>query len=131
MRVNAELVVALRKKKSWSQDELATASGLNLRTIQRIESDGQASHQSRKALAAAFDVEVSALDVKEPDMKRYEYKAVPYKMSMLGMARTKTADAVTTGLNKEAAEGWRCVSLVPDSNLANLWALLEREIDRG
>ena len=110
MRVNAELVVALRKKKSWSQDELATASGLNLRTIQRIESDGQASHQSRKALAAAFDVEASALDVKEqPEMKRYEYKTIPYKMSMLGMARTKTADAVT----------------------ANLWALLEREVNHG
>jgi transcriptional regulator with XRE-family HTH domain len=132
MRVNAELVVALRKRKSWSQDELATASGLNLRTIQRIESDGQASHQSRKSLAAAFDVEASALDIKEqPEMKRYEYKAVPYKMSMLGMRRDKTADTVTAGLNKEASEGWRCVSLVPDSNLANLWALLEREINHG
>jgi hypothetical protein len=61
-------------------------------------------------------------------MRRYEYKAVPYKMSMLGMRRNKTADTVTSGLNKEAAEGWRCVSLVPDSNLANLWALLEREV---
>ena len=129
MRVNAELVVALRKRKSWSQDELATAAGLNLRTIQRIESDGLASHQSRKALAAAFDVEASALDItEEQEMRRYEYKAVNYKMSMLGMAKGKTADTVTTGLNKEAAEGWRCVSLVPDSNLASLWALLEREI---
>jgi transcriptional regulator with XRE-family HTH domain len=129
MRVNAALVVALRKKKSWSQDELATASGLNLRTIQRIESDGMASHQSRKALAAAFDVEAGELDIhEEPEMRRYEYKAVPYKMSMLGMRRNRTADTVTSGLNKEAAEGWRCVSLVPDSNLANLWALLEREV---
>jgi hypothetical protein len=50
---------------------------------------------------------------------------------MLGMRRDKTADMVTTGLNKEAAEGWRCVSLVPDSNLANLWALLERQINHG
>jgi len=132
MRVNAELVVALRKKQSWSQDELATASGLNLRTIQRIESDGQASHQSRKALAAAFDVEASALDIKEQqDMKRYEYKAMPFKMKMLGMAQGKTADLVTTELNKQAAEGWRCVSLVPDGNIVSLWALLEREVNRG
>lgn len=128
MRINAQLVVTLRKRKAWSQDELATAAGLNLRTIQRVESDGVASLQSRKALAAAFDVEVAELDVKEPRvMKRYEYKAVNYKMSMLGMARGKTADTVTAGLNSEAAQGWRCVSLVPDSNLANLWALLERE----
>jgi transcriptional regulator with XRE-family HTH domain len=129
MRVNAKLVAALRKKKSWSQDELATASGLNLRTIQRIESDGLASHQSRKALAAAFDMEAGALDIpEEPEMARYEYKAVPYKMSMIGIRREKTANTVTEGLNKEAEEGWRCISLVPDSNLANLWALLERQI---
>jgi len=128
MQINTQLVIALRKKRWWSQEELATASGLNLRTIQRIESDGVASLQSRKALAAAFDVDVDELDIKvEPVMRRYEYKAVNYKMSMLGMRRDKTANTVTEGLNAEAAEGWRCVSLVPDSNLANLWALLERE----
>jgi transcriptional regulator with XRE-family HTH domain len=128
MKINAQLIAALRKKKSWSQEELATASGLNLRTIQRIESDGAASLQSRKALASVFEMDVGELEIKEqPQMTRYEYKAVPYKMSMMGMARGKTADAVTTGLNQEAAQGWRCVSLVPDSNLANLWALLERE----
>ena len=128
MQINTQLVIALRKKRSWSQEELATACGLNLRTIQRIESGGVASLQSRKALAAAFDVEIDELDIKvEPVMKRYEYKAVNYKMSMLGMRQGKTADTVTTKLNAEAAEGWRCVSLVPDSNLANLWALLERE----
>jgi transcriptional regulator with XRE-family HTH domain len=48
MEINAHLIAALRKKKSWSQEELATASGLSLRTIQRIESDGAASLQSRK-----------------------------------------------------------------------------------
>lgn len=128
MQINTQLVLALRKKRSWSQEELATASGLNLRTIQRIESDGVASLQSRKALAAAFDVDVDELDIHvEPVMKRYEYKVVTYTMSMLGMRRGKTADAVTAGLNAEAAEGWRCLSLVPDSNLANLWALLERD----
>jgi transcriptional regulator with XRE-family HTH domain len=128
MKINAQLIATLRKKRSWSQEELATASGLNLRTIQRIEFDGAASLQLRKALASVFEMEVGELEIKEqPEMTRYEYKAVTYKMSMLGMARGKTADAVTTGLNHEAAEGWRCVSLVPDSNLANLWALLERE----
>ena len=128
MQINTQLVINLRKKHSWSQEELATACGLNLRTIQRIESDGVASLQSRKALAAAFDVEIGELDIKvEPVMKRYEYKVVHYPMSMLGMRRGKTADGATAGLNAEAAEGWRCVSLMPDSNLANLWALLERE----
>jgi hypothetical protein len=43
------------------------------------------------------------------------------------MAPGKTANAVTEALNAEAAHGWRCVSLVPDSNIVSLWALLERE----
>lgn len=110
MNINAQLVTALRKKKSWSQEELATASGLNPRTIQRIESDGVASLQSRKALAAAFDLEVRELEIPEkPVMRTYEYKAVSFKMKMLGMAQGKTADAITTSLNAEAAQGWRCV----------------------
>ena len=63
MKINAELVLEHRKANSWSQEELAIAAGLNLRTIQRIESDGMASLQSKKALASAFDLEVSDLDL--------------------------------------------------------------------
>jgi transcriptional regulator with XRE-family HTH domain len=62
MRVNAELIIKLRKKRSWSQDELAAASGLNLRTIQRVEKHASASLQSKKALAAAFDIDTRDLD---------------------------------------------------------------------
>ena len=39
MKINVDLVLSARKQKSWSQEELAIASGLNLRTIQRIESE--------------------------------------------------------------------------------------------
>ena len=54
MKIKADLVLEARKRKAWSQDELAVASGLNLRTIQRIESEASASLQSKKALASAF-----------------------------------------------------------------------------
>ena len=69
MNINARLVIKLRKERSWSQDELAVASGLNLRTVQRIESDGLASLQSRKALAAALDIDIRDLDEKGVHMK--------------------------------------------------------------
>ena len=69
MKVNAELIVKLRKEQSWSQDELAIASGLNLRTIQRIENDASASLQSMKALAAAFDIGTRDLASEEIRMK--------------------------------------------------------------
>lgn len=69
MKVNAELIARLRRERSWSQDELAVASGLNLRTIQRVEKDGTASLQTKKALAAALDLDARDLDKEEVRMK--------------------------------------------------------------
>jgi transcriptional regulator with XRE-family HTH domain len=69
MKVNAELIVKLRKERSWSQDELAIASGLNLRTIQRVEKYATASLQSKKALAAALEIDTRDLDNEELRMK--------------------------------------------------------------
>jgi transcriptional regulator with XRE-family HTH domain len=69
MKINADLVVRLRKKRSWSQDEFAIASGLNLRTIQRIEKYASASLQSKKAMAAALDIDTRDLDNEEVPMK--------------------------------------------------------------
>jgi transcriptional regulator with XRE-family HTH domain len=58
MKIEPKRVLDARRQKAWTQDELAVASGLNLRTIQRIEKDGQVSLQSAKALAAALDLDV-------------------------------------------------------------------------
>lgn len=48
-------------QKNWSQEVLATASGLSLRTIQRIEKTGNASNESCLSLLSALDVPLSAL----------------------------------------------------------------------
>lgn len=68
MRVKADLVLQLRKDRAWSQDELATASGLNLRTIQRIEKEATASLQSMKALASVFGLSIHDLEHEETQM---------------------------------------------------------------
>ena len=68
MKVDIELLLKLRRDRAWSQDELATASGLNLRTIQRIEKEASASLQSMKALASALDLGVRDLELEESDM---------------------------------------------------------------
>lgn len=65
MKINAELVSKARKKKCWSQEELAIAAGLNLRTIQRIEKEASASLQSKKALASALQIDIQDLDYEE------------------------------------------------------------------
>jgi transcriptional regulator with XRE-family HTH domain len=51
----------LRLKRAWSQEQLAQFSGLNIRTIQRIERGQKAGLESLKALAAVFEVEVDDL----------------------------------------------------------------------
>ena len=61
--INSELVQKLRKEKSWTQDQLATVSGMSLRTIQRIEKNGACSLESIQALASVFEVEPNALHV--------------------------------------------------------------------
>lgn len=69
MKINADLIIKLRKQKPWSQEELAIASGLNVRTIQRIETEASASLQSKKALASALDICIQDLDFEENIMK--------------------------------------------------------------
>lgn len=69
MKVNAELVLKLRNQNSWTQEELAIACGLNLKTIQRIEKKASASLQSKKALASVFKINIQDLDYEELQMK--------------------------------------------------------------
>ncbi len=46
----------MRLKRGWSQQQLADASGLSARTIQRIESGHAGSVESLKSIAAVFEV---------------------------------------------------------------------------
>lgn len=54
----AHQIKELRKEKSWSQSLLAEASGLSLRTIQRLETNGKAAPETLLAVAGAFDIDV-------------------------------------------------------------------------
>ena len=55
------MIKRLRENRNWSQEQLATMSGLSVRTIQRIESGNKASLESLKSLAAVFEVDISTL----------------------------------------------------------------------
>lgn len=132
MKINADLILSLRSAKSWSQDELAIASGLNLRTIQRIESEATISLQSKKAIAAALDIDIRDLDYQEQQtMKRYQYKTVemPFKF---GLFKQGTPDIQDT-LNIEGKQGWRLHQMVlpAGSNMGQsekMIAIFEREL---
>jgi len=63
MRIDSKRIRAERERRAWSQEHLATVSGLGLRTIQRIEKTGAASFESVRALAAVLEVSVAELRV--------------------------------------------------------------------
>jgi transcriptional regulator with XRE-family HTH domain len=54
----------LRTARQWSQEQLAELSGLNLRTIQRLESGAKISTESLRALASVFEVPAETLLVR-------------------------------------------------------------------
>jgi len=55
----------LRISRHYSQEQLAQMSGLNVRTIQRIESGQNASLESLKCLASVLEVDVATLNQEE------------------------------------------------------------------
>ena len=56
-------VKELRQDRGWSQEQLADTSGLSLRTVQRIEASNKGGYGSLRALALAFEIEESALEL--------------------------------------------------------------------
>ena len=131
MKINAELVMALRTKRAWSQDELSIASGLNLRTIQRIENEASASLQSKKALASVFGIDIHDLDFLEtPSVTKYEYKTVemPFKFGILKQGIPN----IEKVLNTEGEKSWRLHQIIMPAGASlgqsdKMIAIFERE----
>lgn len=61
------LIQKLRLKRGWSQQQLAEASGLSVRTVQRMEAGQPASMETLKSLAAVFEIDFASLQT-EPEM---------------------------------------------------------------
>lgn len=55
-QLSPDRIKHFRKDNGWSQELLAKASGLSLRTIQRAEKDGNSSAETQLALAGAFNI---------------------------------------------------------------------------
>lgn len=69
----------LRISRHYSQEQLAQMSGLNVRTIQRIESGHNASIESLKCLASVLEVDVSTLNQEKfmIDKNTDQWKTLP------------------------------------------------------
>jgi transcriptional regulator with XRE-family HTH domain len=62
---NLRDIKKMRLERHWSQDQLAEMSGLNIRTIQRIENGENAGLESLKSLAAVFETNIADSDKKD------------------------------------------------------------------
>ena len=62
MNVSGEIIKKLRVERGWTQEHLAHLANVSARTIQRVEKSGICDLETRSALAAVFQVEVTQLD---------------------------------------------------------------------
>ncbi len=90
MNIDGEAVRALRERKSWSQEHLASAAGLSVRTIQRVEVENVASAETRLAIAAALGVPVADL-MPAPSTNDATVKDAPLPPPAVAHARSPLA----------------------------------------
>jgi len=102
MQIDSNRVKSERERRAWSQEHLAAAAGLSLRTVQRVENAGSASPETLRALAAVFETDVAALRVQaEPlvqapvrRVRGWRYAAIAASAVVaLGMLITRDAHA--------------------------------------
>lgn len=112
------MVRKLRMEKGWSQEQLAQLSGLNIRTIQRIESGNKPGLETLKALAAVFDVDINQLQ-QEPVMEQVAPQTLdrqpenptpksklPHIPFWLGLAQCAVLIAFLFGINLATSPGY-------------------------
>jgi transcriptional regulator with XRE-family HTH domain len=79
LQLSGKLVRAEREKRAWSQEHLASVSGIGVRTVQRIEASGRASFETAKALASVFELSVEQLS--DGAQVPSEVRDVPIRLS--------------------------------------------------
>lgn len=93
VKIDSRLVVAEREARAWSQQHLADASGLALRTIQRIEARGAGSYESAKAIAACFAMPVASLRAVEKPVSAHFVRSRAAKLTSAALASLGMAAA--------------------------------------
>jgi len=63
------IIRKLRLQRGWSQEQLAEMADVSIRTVQRAERGQPMGLETRKALAAVFEVELEALSGEEQGME--------------------------------------------------------------
>lgn len=118
------IVKKLRDKNGWSQEQLAEYSGLNVRTIQRVESGQKASIETLKCLASVFEVDISKLteEITVIDKESEKWQKLPwwFRANMLGVNSRRHVQVIEFTLLTIAFGAWL---LKPDIIATPAWFL--------
>jgi transcriptional regulator with XRE-family HTH domain len=77
MNVDAQRIRLERERRAWTQAQLAGATGLGLRTVQRIEREGSASFESAQAIAAALELTIADLRIESVPTPSLRIRGLP------------------------------------------------------
>lgn len=113
MHINSVYLRELRTARRWSQAQLADLSGLNLRTIQRLESGAKISTESLRALAAVFEVPAEQLLLGAP---------APSQPALAAMRDGVLRGLEFTGTTRRADFWWFALAVAMVLALASLLA---------
>ncbi|MGH8052539.1 MAG: DUF805 domain-containing protein [Stenotrophomonas sp.] len=113
MHINSLRLKELRVARQWSQEQLANLSGLNLRTIQRLESGAKISTESLRALAAVFEVPADSLLVGD---------STPSQPALEAMREGVLRGLDFTGVTPRADFWWFALAVVMVLAFAQLFA---------
>ncbi len=126
------IVKKLRKKRSWSQEQLATLCGVSLRTIQRVEAGNKASLETLKALASVFEVDISKLTDKITviDKESDEWKSEPkwVKLFLFGIKKRSHSVAIEYLLLASGFAHWYFSSQRTDTCVIFLCAYINAKL---
>ncbi|RUO64703.1 helix-turn-helix transcriptional regulator [Idiomarina ramblicola] len=63
MQIDAAKVIDLRNRRGWTQQHLADACAVSLRTVQRVEKEGIASQETVAALCSVYEIERQVIEL--------------------------------------------------------------------
>lgn len=117
MNIDAQRIRLERERRAWTQEQLAGATGLGLRTVQRIEREGRASFESVQAIAAALELTIAELRLDTASLNPRELH-IPFMLQLVFAALSGVAVNMwvewSDGLMANRAPVWDALSyLVP------------------
>ncbi|PWK50054.1 helix-turn-helix domain-containing protein [Pleionea mediterranea] len=85
MEVKQEIIKEYRKRHGWTQQNLADACDLSLRTVQRVEKSGNASNETVMSLCAVLEISQQYLK-RVPEYRESELQQVKIRPQYLPIA---------------------------------------------